>query len=65
MSLFRSDVVQLLTLWFAVLIFLQTGSGGSGGLRTAIGMFAVALVWLIPLYLLSQLTGRLLDFQAQ
>lgn len=65
MSLSRSDVVQLLTLWFAVLIFLQTGSGGSGGLRTAIGIFAVALVWLIPLYILSQFTGRLLDFQAR
>ena len=65
MSLFRSDVVQLLTLWFAVLIFLQTGSSGSGGLRTAIGIFAVALVWLIPLYLLSQWTLSLPDLRAQ
>jgi hypothetical protein len=65
MSLSRSDVVQLVTLWFAVLIFLQTGSGGSGGLRTAIGVFAIALVWLIPVYILSQLTLGLPDLRAQ
>jgi hypothetical protein len=50
-SLSRSDVVQLLTLWFAVLIFLQTGTDGSNVALTVVSLFAIALMWLVPLYI--------------
>ncbi|EJN60652.1 hypothetical protein [Halogranum rubrum] len=50
MSLSRSDVVQLLTLWFVVLTFVQTDSSASGLVTTVIGVFAFALLWAIPLY---------------
>lgn len=44
--------LQALTLWFAVLIFLRTGSGSSGPIVTAIALFAGLLSLMIPLGLL-------------
>ena len=50
-----SQVIQLLTLWFVVLIYIQTGSGGSGPVITAIGVFAILLAYVIPLTILALL----------
>lgn len=51
-------IIQLLTLWFVVLIFLQTGSGGGGPLVTAIGIVAVLLLYAIPAIVLLDVVGR-------
>ncbi|SEO42189.1 hypothetical protein SAMN04487948_102350 [Halogranum amylolyticum] len=41
----------MLTLWFAVLIFLQTGTVGSNVALTVVAIFAITLMWLVPLYI--------------
>ncbi|OLZ39283.1 hypothetical protein A6E15_17960 [Natrinema saccharevitans] len=55
------DFFQTLTLWFVILIFLQTGSGNSGPLFTAISLFAIILVFALPLFLLIVLVTGLSD----
>jgi len=47
--------LHALTLWFVVMIFLQTASGTGGPLLTAVGVFSLVLLWAIPLFLLWQL----------
>lgn len=50
----RAEFVQGLTLWFVVLIFLQTGSGdASHPLLTVVGIVAVVLSYAIPLALVA------------
>jgi len=57
----RSERLQVATLWFAVLIFLQTASGGSGNpILTGIGIVAILLSYLLPLYLVADLAAALL-----
>jgi hypothetical protein len=57
----KSEFFQALTLWFVVLIFLQTASGGTGGIKMVIGIFSIFLMWAIPLYLLREGLAVLLD----
>lgn len=56
----RSELLHALTLWFVVMIFLQTSSGNGGPLLTAVGVFSLVLMWAIPLYLLGYLWTRFL-----
>ncbi len=58
-SMNKSEIVQLATLWFVVLIFLQTSSGNDGPVMMGIGIFALALLWVIPLYLLRKILPKL------
>ena len=45
----RSELVQTLTLWFVVLIFIQTAPGTSDSqVVDAIGIFAILLMYLLP-----------------
>jgi hypothetical protein len=55
-----SAIIQLTTLWFVILVFIQTGSGGSGPLLTAIGILAILLSYIIPVTILGLLAIRLL-----
>lgn len=55
-----STIIQLTTLWFVILVFIQTGSGGSGPLLTAIGVLAIFLAYIIPVTILVFLGVRLL-----
>ena len=55
-----ANVIQLTTLWFVILIFIQTGSGGAGPLVTAIGILAILLAYIIPLTIIGLLVLRLL-----
>jgi hypothetical protein len=55
----RSEFFQALTLWFVVVIFLQTPSGNGEPVQVAIGIFAIVLLWGIPLYLLAALWSAL------
>jgi len=49
----KGDIYQALTLWFVILIFIQIGSETSSGLlMRAAGMVAIALLYLIPGFLL-------------
>jgi len=49
----KRDIYQALTLWFVILIFIQVGSETSSGLlMRAAGVVAIALVYLIPGFLL-------------
>lgn len=57
-----TDFVQALTLWFVVLIFLQTASADFGGpLEPVIAIVAIGLTYLIPLYLLIGAGAKLVD----
>ena len=58
----RSELVQTLTLWFVVLIFIQTASGTSDSqMVDAIGIVAILLMYLLPLWILIELVS---DFVA-
>jgi hypothetical protein len=54
----KPGFVRVATLWFVVLIFLQTSSGNDGPVMTAIGIIALGLLWGIPLYLLRELLPK-------
>jgi hypothetical protein len=54
----KSELVRLVTLWFVVLIFLQTSSGSDGTLMMGIGIFALVLLWAIPLYLVREVLAK-------
>jgi hypothetical protein len=49
----RTDALQAATLWFVVMIYLQTGSGSEGPLTLVVDLAALALVFLVPLVLLG------------
>lgn len=55
----RTEFFQATTLWFVAMVFLRTDSGSSGPLVTAIGLVAIGLVYLIPLYVLRELVLKL------
>ena len=56
----KTDFFQILTLWFVVVIFLQTDSGDIGGIiGSVIAIIAVGLLYLLPLYLLAELSVKL------
>ena len=56
----KTDFFQVLTLWFVVVIVLQTGSGDVGGIvGSGIAVIAVGLLYLLPLYLLAELSVEL------
>jgi hypothetical protein len=56
----RTELVQLLTLWFVVLIFIQTASGTSDSqVLDAIGIVAILLMYLLPVWIIVEL---ILDF---
>ena len=52
----RNELVHTLTLWFVVLIFLQTAPGTSDSqVLDAIGIIAILLMYLLPVWILSNL----------
>ncbi|WP_148416033.1 hypothetical protein [Haloferax sp. KTX1] len=55
----ESRYFQALTLWFVVLIFMGTGPDIDGVLGTALGVFCVALLWVLPVYVFVKLVGDL------
>lgn len=54
-------VIQLTTLWFVVLIYIQTGSGGGGAINMAIGFIAIFLMYILPLTLVIFVILQLID----
>ncbi|RZV05272.1 hypothetical protein SAMN05192552_10934 [Natrinema hispanicum] len=56
-----TPVIQLVTLWFVVLIYIQTGSGGSGAVNMILGAVAILLVYILPLTLIIFTVLRLVD----
>jgi len=44
-------IIQLATLWFVVLIYIQTGSGGGGAVNMAIRFIAILLAYILPITL--------------
>jgi hypothetical protein len=49
----KGDVYQALTLWFVIFIFIEIGPKTSSGLLVrAAGMVAIALLYLIPGFLI-------------
>ena len=56
----RHELVHTLTLWFVVLIFIQTASGTSDShVLDAIGIVAILLMYLLPVWLII---GLISDF---
>lgn len=55
----NSIIVQLMTLWFVILIFIRTGSGAANGLIPGIGALAMLLAYVIPLAILLLLVSIL------
>lgn len=56
-----NPIIQLVTLWFVILIFLQTGTGGGGTFNMAIGTIAILLTYIIPLTLVTYSVLQLTD----
>ena len=54
-------IIQLATLWFVVLIYVQTGSGGGGAINMAIGVIAILLMYILPLTLVIFVILQLID----
>ena len=52
----RTELVQILTLWFVILIFIQTASGTSDSqVLDAIGIVAILLMYLLPVWIIVEL----------
>ena len=52
----RTELVQILTLWFVVLIFIQTVSGTSDSqVLDAIGIVAILLMYFLPVWIIVKL----------
>lgn len=48
----RSELVQTLTLWFVVLLFVRTAPGTADSpLLDAVGIGAILLVYLLPVWI--------------
>lgn len=57
-----SEVIQLTTLWFVVMIFIQTGGNADNPLLDVVGIFALLLVYVIPVVVVGRLAiGALRD----
>ncbi len=57
----RNELVQILTLWFVILIFLQTASGTTENqVLDAIGIVAILLMYILPLWILTELVSDLI-----
>lgn len=54
-------IIQIVTLWFVVLIYIQTGSGGGGAVNMAIGFIAILLMYILPLTLVIFVILQLID----
>jgi hypothetical protein len=60
----RNELVQTLTLWFVVLIFLRTASGTTDSqVLDAIGIGAILLLYLLPSWILVELVSDFLASQ--
>jgi len=55
------SVTQLATLWFVILIFIQTGSGGGSAGNMIIGLVAILLMYILPLTVVILAVLRLTD----
>ena len=55
------SITQLVTLWFVVLIFIQTGSGGGSAGNMIIGLVAILLMYILPLTVVILAVLRLTD----
>ena len=55
-----SDVVQLTTLWFVVVLFVQTGGSAENATVNAIGFLALLLVYVLPVVIAGRLVSRTL-----
>ena len=55
------SITQLVTLWFVVLIFVQTGSGGGSSVNMIIGTVAILLMYILPLTVVILAVLRLTD----
>ncbi len=54
----RPELVHVLTLWFVVLIFIQTASGTSDSqVLDAIGIVAILLMYFLPVWIIIELTS--------
>ena len=54
-------VIQLVTLWFVILVYIQTGSGGGGVVNMLLGTVAILLAYILPLTLIIFTVLRLID----
>ncbi|SFT10321.1 hypothetical protein SAMN04488556_0150 [Halostagnicola kamekurae] len=54
-------IIQVATLWFVVLIYIQTASGGGGAVNMAIGFIAILLMYILPLTLVIFVILQLID----
>lgn len=60
----RTELVQILTLWFVVLILIQTASGTSDSqVLDAIGIVAILLMYLLPVWIIVELISDFVENQ--
>lgn len=53
--------IPLVTLWFFILVYIQTGSGGGGVVNMILGTVAILLAYILPLTLIIFTVLRLID----
>jgi len=54
----ETNATQLTTLWFVVLVFIQTNPGNAeGGLITAIEILSILLMYALPVMILVHLVA--------
>lgn len=61
----RLNITQTLTLWFAAMIFLQTGSGNSHSMTLIAASVAIAITYLVPFYLLGAVVIGIQDSRSE
>jgi len=60
----RTELVQILTLWFVVMIFIQTASGTSDSqVLDAIGIVAILLMYFLPVWIIIELISDFIGHQ--
>ncbi|WP_134671576.1 hypothetical protein [Halorussus marinus] len=53
----RSELVQVLTLWFVVMTFIVTAPGADNPIFSAIEIGSLLLMYLLPLWIVVELTS--------
>jgi len=55
-----SKTIQLTTLWFVVMILIQTGGNADNPLLSVIAIFALLLVYVLPVVIVGRLAAGVL-----
>ncbi|SEW07694.1 hypothetical protein [Halobacterium jilantaiense] len=55
-----SKTIQLTTLWFVVMTFIQTAESGGNPLLSVLAIFAILLTYVLPVVIVGRLAAGVL-----